>query len=261
LRLQCVSAVTISGELKIVFLLDLAVAFSRFGNIKLGKDHEKPAFNDMTWFSLIFTCGIGIGLYFYGVSEPIYYYRLSYENKLFKVPFQNDDQRAQQAIFVVLYHWGFHAWSCYILVALTLGFVSFRWDMPMTLRIAFYPLVGDVVHGLFGDVLDFVAMACTTFGVCTSLGFGVDIILAGVRRVDCGAGATCESAIPASTDETGAFLTARVRSGCMLLQTRVQLCDKLLLYVTTGACFPRLSSSGSLRDARCFPSFSVSTRV
>ena len=184
------------------------MAFSRFGNIRLGKDNEKPAFNDMTWFSLIFTCGIGIGLYFYGVSEPIYYYRLSYENKLFKVPFQNDDQRAQQAIFVVLYHWGFHAWSCYILVALTLGFVSFRWDMPMTLRIAFYPLVGDVVHGLFGDVLDFVAMACTTFGVCTSLGFGVDIILAGIRRVDCGAGATCDSTIPVSGDSQ-AFLTAR----------------------------------------------------
>jgi len=136
------------------------------------------------------------GLYFYGVSEPIYYYRLSYENKLFKVPFQNDDQRAQQALFVVLYHWGFHAWGCYILVALLLGFVAYRWDMPMTFRIAFFPLLGDVVHGLFGDVVDFVSMACTTFGVCTTLGFGVDIILAGIRRVDCGMGATCASNVP-----------------------------------------------------------------
>ena len=131
-------------------------------------------------------CTLLPGLYFYGVSEPIYYYRLSYENKLFKVPFQNDDQRAQQALFVVLYHWGFHAWGCYILVALLLGFVAFRWDMPMTFRIAFYPLLGDVVHGLFGDFVDSVSMACTTFGVCTSLGFGVDIILAGLRRVECG---------------------------------------------------------------------------
>lgn len=88
----------------------------------------------------------------YGVSEPISYYR-NYGNKLFKVPWQNDDQFAQQALFIVLYHWGFHAWGCYILVALLLGFVSFRWDMPMTLRIAFYPLIGDVVHGLFGDVV------------------------------------------------------------------------------------------------------------
>ena len=81
------------------------MGFSRFGNLKLGKDNEQPIYGDMTWFAMLFCSGIGIGLYFYGVSEPMYYYRLSYENKLFKVPFQTDDQRAQQALFVVLYHW------------------------------------------------------------------------------------------------------------------------------------------------------------
>jgi choline-glycine betaine transporter len=177
-------------------LFVLYMGFSRFGNLKLGKDTEQPIYGDMTWFAMLFCSGIGIGLYFYGVSEPIYYYRLSYENKLFKVPFQNDDQRAQQALFVVLYHWGFHAWGAYILTALTLGFVAYRWDMPMTLRMAFYPLVGDVVHGLFGDFVDFLSMACTTFGVCTSLGFGVDVVLSGLRRVDCGTGATCTSDVP-----------------------------------------------------------------
>jgi choline-glycine betaine transporter len=110
------------------------IGLSKYGNLKLGKENEKPIFNDVTWFSMLFCSGIGVGLYFYGVSEPMYYYRLSYENKIFKVPFQNDDQRAQQAIFITLYHWGVHAWGCYILVALLLGFVSFRWDMPMTLR-------------------------------------------------------------------------------------------------------------------------------
>merc|ERR1712216_612029 len=95
-----------------------------------------------------------------------------------------------------LYHWGFHAWGCYILVALTLAFVAHRWDMPMTLRNAFYPLLGDVVNGLLGDFIDFVSIACTTFGVCTSLGMGVDIIFTGLRRLDCGHGATCESSIP-----------------------------------------------------------------
>ena len=152
---------------------------SRFGKIRLGKDTEKPAYSDFAWFSMLFCSGIGIGefsilvvtcaslyachpdemalhspmatfpagLYMYGVSEPIYYYR-GYGNSLFKVPWQNDDQFAQQAIFLTYYHWGFHAWGCYILVALLLAFVSFRWDLPMTLRIAFYPLVGDVVHGM-----------------------------------------------------------------------------------------------------------------
>ena len=81
------------------------------------------------------------GLYQYGVAEPIFYYR-GYGNTLFKTPWQNDDQFAQQALFVTLYHWGLHAWGCYILVALTLGVVAHRWDMPMTLRMAFYPLLG-----------------------------------------------------------------------------------------------------------------------
>ena len=165
------------------------IGFSKYGDLKLGKNSEKPVFNDVTWFSMLFCSGIGVGvvpltrpairrcmharallestravrlmpgarndchactgltrvhpagLYFYGVSEPMSYYRLnswggSYENRLFKVPFQNDDQRAQQAIFMTLYHWGVHAWGCYILVALLLGFVAFRWDMPMTLRCA-----------------------------------------------------------------------------------------------------------------------------
>ena len=82
----------------------LYMAFSRFGKLKLGKDTEKPAFDDYTWFSLLFCCGIGIGLYMWGVSEPMYYYR-GYGNALFKTPFQNDDQFAQQAIFITLYHW------------------------------------------------------------------------------------------------------------------------------------------------------------
>ena len=106
-----------------VFVVYMGV--SRFGNLKLGKDHEKPVFNDMTWFSMLFCSGIGIGLYMYGVSEPMYYYR-GY-GSLYKIPYSNDDQFAQQAIFITLYHWGLHAWSCYILVALTLGFVAYRY--------------------------------------------------------------------------------------------------------------------------------------
>jgi choline-glycine betaine transporter len=116
----------------------------------------------------------------------------------------------------VLFHWGFHAWGCYILVALLLGFVAYRWDMPMTLRIAFYPLVGDVVHGLFGDFVDFISMACTTFGVCTSLGMGVDVILTGIRRLDCGAGAICNSSIPAGGDGSNESKNWKVGIICVI---------------------------------------------
>lgn len=185
------------------FIFVVYMGLSRFGSLKLGKDKEQPVFNNLTWFSMLFCSGIGIGLYQYGVAEPIFYYR-GYGNKLFKVPWQNDDQFAQQALFITLYHWGLHAWGCYILVALTLGFVAFRWDMPMTLRMAFFPLLGDVVHGLLGDFIDFISIACTTFGVCTSLGMGVDIIFTGLRRLDCGHGGTCASDIPTDHSTKGA---------------------------------------------------------
>ncbi|EKX40613.1 hypothetical protein GUITHDRAFT_88699 [Guillardia theta CCMP2712] len=149
------------------------IAFSKYGKIKLGKDDEKPAFSDFSWFVMLFCSGIAVGFYFYGVREPLSYYRASYYNVLYKPGWMNDDQRAQQAIFITLYHWGIHAWACYIIVAMLLGFVAFRWDRPLTLRQAFFPLVGHVIDGFVGDIIDSIAMACTTFGVCTSLGFGV----------------------------------------------------------------------------------------
>ncbi|EKX48971.1 hypothetical protein GUITHDRAFT_68154 [Guillardia theta CCMP2712] len=162
------------------------IAFSKYGNIKLGKDDEKPAFSDFSWFVMLFCSGIAVGFYFYGVREPLTYYRASYYNVLYKPGWLNDDQRAQQAIFITLYHWGIHAWACYIIVAMVLGFVAFRWDRPLTLRQAFFPLVGHVIDGFVGDIIDSVAMACTTFGVCTSLGFGVMTMVHGLRRIDCG---------------------------------------------------------------------------
>ena len=108
------------------------IAFSKYGKIKLGKDDEKPAFSDFSWFVMLFCSGIAVGFYFYGVREPLTYYRASYYNVLYKPGWMNDDQRAQQAIFITLYHWGIHAWACYIIVAMVLGFVAFRWDRPLT---------------------------------------------------------------------------------------------------------------------------------
>jgi choline-glycine betaine transporter len=88
----------------------------------------------------------------------------------------NDDQRANMAMFVTFLHWGLHGWATYILVALTLGVVHYRLGRPLTLRSAFYPIVGDYVNGLFGDLIDSMSIACTTFGLCTSLGLGASSI-------------------------------------------------------------------------------------
>jgi len=134
---------------------------------------------------MLFACGIGIGLYYYGVSEPMYYYR-GYPNM--QKPFNmNDDQRAQQALFMTYFHWGLHGWCPYIVVAISLGLVCFRQGRPLSMRFCFLPLIGEkAVLGIVGDLIDALSICCTTFGVCTSLGLGVESILAGMNRLDIG---------------------------------------------------------------------------
>jgi hypothetical protein len=167
-----------------LFLIYLA--FSRFANVKLGADDEKPRYNDFTWFSMLFTCGVAVGLYVFGVQEPLYFYRmpasgLGWSSVPDKTNVDNDAQRAQQAIFMAVYHWGIHGWVPYILLALLMGVVSFRWGMPMTIRSCFYPLIGDHALGLVGDFIDALSISTTTFGVCTSLGLGVTQLARGLQ--------------------------------------------------------------------------------
>lgn len=126
---------------------------------------------------MLFSCGIAVGVYTLGVSEPMSYYRKGY-NLQGRGDTPTDDERAQQALLQTFYHWGLHAWAPYITVALGLGIVCYRWNMPLTMRSAFYPLIGNLIYSPVGDIIDAVSIACTTFGVCTSLGLGVDQIVA-----------------------------------------------------------------------------------
>jgi choline-glycine betaine transporter len=164
--------------------------FSRYGNLKLGKDDEKPRYNDFTWFCMLFTCGVAVGLYVFGAAEPLYFYRQpsvwhswAYDYAHHKTGVENDAMRAQQSIFMAVYHWGIHGWVPYILLALLAGVVSFRWNMPMTIRSCFYPLIGDHALGFAGDIIDALSIATTTFGVCTSLGLGVTQLASGLAHV------------------------------------------------------------------------------
>jgi len=192
----------ITQDVWCLFLIYLG--FSRFGSLKLGKDDEKPRYNDFTWFAMLFTCGVAVGLYVFGVAEPLYFYRQpvnwhtwSYDYNHDKLTVSTDAQRAQQAIFMAIYHWGIHGWVPYILLALNVGIVSFRWGMPMTIRSCFYPLLGDNALGLFGDFIDALSMGTTTFGVCTSLGLGVTQLVGGleyVMHIGCKIKDNCEDA-------------------------------------------------------------------
>lgn len=144
---------------------------------------------------MLFSCGIGVGVYYWGVSEPMYYYRAGYGNALWKIPLSTDDDRAQMAIFTTLFHWGLHGWCPYITVAIALGVVCYRWNLPLTMRSAFYPLLGNLVYSPVGDFIDALSIACTTFGVCTSLGFGVSSISSGLNKLNSDIAVTVDNQI------------------------------------------------------------------
>ncbi|MCJ1706130.1 BCCT family transporter [Microbacterium sp. VKM Ac-2923] len=154
----------------------LAMGFSRFGNIKLGQDDDEPEFSTMSWFSLLFAAGMGIGLVFYGVSEPLSHFvepRPGVEG--------TPNQLAQQAMSQTFLHWGVHAWSIYVVIGLALAYAFHRRKRPRTIRWALEPILGArLVQGALGNAVDVAALVGTLFGVATSLGLGVIQISAGL---------------------------------------------------------------------------------
>ncbi|MBB3157281.1 choline/glycine/proline betaine transport protein [Microbacterium proteolyticum] len=154
----------------------LTMGFSRFGNIKLGRDDDEPEFSTMSWFSLLFAAGMGIGLVFYGVSEPLSHFvepRPGVEG--------TPNQLAQQAMSQTFLHWGVHAWSIYVVIGLALAYAFHRRKRPRTIRWALEPILGARrVQGAWGNAVDVAALVGTLFGVATSLGLGVIQISAGL---------------------------------------------------------------------------------
>jgi choline/glycine/proline betaine transport protein len=157
-------------------IFSLWVGFSRFGDIKLGKDEDEPEFSLGSWFSLLFAAGMGIGLVFYGVGEPLSH---------FANPRPGVDgtpsQLAQQALSQTYLHWGVHAWAIYVIVGLALAYAIHRRGRPVSIRWTLEPLLGRRVRGGWGNLIDVVALVGTLFGVATSLGLGVVQISAGLE--------------------------------------------------------------------------------
>jgi choline/glycine/proline betaine transport protein len=151
---------------------------SPYGRIKLGPDDSTPDYSYLAWFSMLFSAGMGIGLLFFSVAEPISHFSL-------QVPPATDAEpgtqgAAREAMNVTFFHWGLHAWAIYIVVGLALCYFAYRKGLPLTVRSAFYPLLGDRIRGPLGDAIDSLAIVGTLFGVATSLGLGVIQINAGL---------------------------------------------------------------------------------
>lgn len=151
-----------------IILISVAVfSLSRAGDIKLGPDHSEPSYSYVSWFAMLFAAGMGIGLMFFGVAEPVMHF--------LNPPLGEGGtvEAAAEAMKLTFFHWGLHAWAIYAIVALILAYFAFRHGLPLTLRSAFYPLVGERIYGPFGAAIDVFAIVCTTCGVATSLGLGV----------------------------------------------------------------------------------------
>ncbi|WP_114241551.1 BCCT family transporter [Dyella sp. C9] len=160
------------------FLLFLVlIACSRFGNIKLGPDDAEPEFSFISWTAMLFAAGMGIGLMYFGVGEPMQHY-VAPPTATGSTP-----QAAQQAMLMTFFHWGFSAWAIYGVMGLVLAYFGFRYHLPLTLRSGLYPVLRDRVHGWIGHSVDAFALVGTVAGIATTLGYGVLQLSAGLHTV------------------------------------------------------------------------------
>ncbi|MCK7545757.1 BCCT family transporter [Marinobacter bryozoorum] len=167
----------LSANIFVVF--SIALIFLPIGKIRLGGQDAKPEFTRLSWFAMLFAAGMGIGLMFWAVAEPVAYYSGHWGMSPFNVTPETEEARGL-AMGSTLYHWGLHPWAIYAVVALSLAFFAFNKGMPLTIRSAFFPLLRDRVWGWPGHIIDVLAVVATIFGLATSLGFGAQQAASGL---------------------------------------------------------------------------------
>ncbi len=165
----------LAGNVFVLFALYLIV--SPFGEIRLGGPNAKPEFSFTGWLAMLFAAGMGIGLMFFGVLEPVAHFQ---KPPLF-VSTANVEEARDVAMAATIFHWGLHPWAIYAVVGLSLAFFSYNRGLPLTIRSVFYPVFGDAVWGWPGHIIDILAVFATLFGLATSLGFGAEQAMAGMN--------------------------------------------------------------------------------
>lgn len=164
-----------AGSIFFLFLFFLSV--SRLGDIRLGSDTDEPEFSFASWIAMLFAAGMGIGLMYFGVAEPILHYLKPLHPNL------SEAERMKEAMVTTFYHWGIHAWAIYAVIALALAYFGFRYKLPLTVRSGFYPLLKNRISGFWGNAIDVIALCSTIFGLSTTLGFGVMQVNAGFNSL------------------------------------------------------------------------------
>ncbi|MGX9462839.1 BCCT family transporter [Shewanella sp. A14] len=168
-----------SANIFVVFCLALIV--TPFGKIRLGGDDAKADYSRLSWIAMLFAAGMGIGLMFWGVAEPLAYYTGWYETPLNVAA--NTPEAAELALGATMFHWGLHPWSIYGVVALSMAFFAYNKGLPLSIRSAFYPILGDRTWGWPGHIIDIFAVLATLFGLATSLGLGAQQAAGGFQHV------------------------------------------------------------------------------
>ena len=164
-----------SVTLFVIFLVYLM--FSKFGNIKLGSNDSKPEYSFFSWISMLFAAGMGIGLMYFSVAEPMQHYSTDV------IAANHYINRAKNAQLYTFFHWGIHAWAIYGVVGLALSYFAYRYRLPLSLRSCFYPLLKNKINGKMGNAIDVFALCSTFFGITTTLGFGVVQVNAGLQTL------------------------------------------------------------------------------
>jgi betaine/carnitine transporter, BCCT family len=168
-----------SANIFVVFCI--VIALSPWGKIRLGGREAKAEHSTISWLAMLFAAGMGIGLMFWGVAEPVAYYTGWYETPLGVEA--NTPEAARMALGATMYHWGIHPWAIYGVVALSLAFFTYNKGLPLSIRSVFYPILGDRTWGWAGHIIDIIAVLATLFGLATSLGLGAQQAAAGINHV------------------------------------------------------------------------------
>lgn len=163
----------ISVSIFLFFLLVLAG--SSLGSVKLGTNDEEPEFSFFSWLAMLFAAGMGVGLMFFGVSEPL-------SHSISNISGAEGQAVAREAIKYTIFHWGIHAWAIYGIISLSLAYFAFRYKLPLSLRSCLYPLFKERINGRLGDIVDIAALVATLFGIITTLGFGSAQLAAGLAE-------------------------------------------------------------------------------
>ena len=202
----------LASNLFIIFMVYLAL--SKYGKIRLGGVDADKEFSDISWIAMLFSAGMGIGLMFFGVGEPIWHLNFPHLGAE-----AGTAAAGEVALGMTLFHWGFHPWAIYALVGLSLAFFSFNRGLPLTFRSIFWPVLGERIYGWPGHIIDILTVFATLFGLVTSLGLGARQINAGLSFLGENA-----AAVPAiETSSTVAIAIIAVVTGIAVMSVAAGL--------------------------------------